>query len=103
LLQSLRDELEGLGPMHTSARDVAFEAYFAVKSGVVPAAAAAPKARPVESFRLDMEAVRQACGVEIGMFCNGEKAKPASLARCLRGHSHDLLQACSQSLSILGQ
>jgi hypothetical protein len=102
LLQRLRKELDSLDPLHTSAQDVAFEAYFTVKSGV-PAALAAAKPPRSKTAKLDVEAVRQACGVELGMFCNEEKAAPASLVSCLREHSHDLLDACRRVLSIPGE
>ena len=102
LLQRLRTELGSLDPLHTSAQDVSFGAYFTVKGGV-PAVSAAAAPRRSKAGQLDMEAVRQACGEEIGMFCNEEKAKPATLLRCLRGHPHDLLGACRQSLAIPGE
>jgi hypothetical protein len=96
LLQRLRQELETLEALHTSARDVSFSARFAVKSGA--AAAAEPDRSRKDKF--DLDTVRQACSVEIGMFCNAQQSKPAALLGCLRGHSHDLLGACRQSLSI---
>ncbi|MCX5794351.1 MAG: zinc-ribbon domain-containing protein [Elusimicrobia bacterium] len=99
LLQRLRQELKSLGPLHTSAQDVSFAAYFTVNSGA-PAVAAAAEPRRAKAAKRDWEALRQACAVEIGMFCNDEKAQPKSLESCLRGHSHDLLPACRQSLSI---
>ena len=99
LLQRLRRELEHLGSLHTSAQDVSFGAYCTVKSGVAVAAGS----RRFKTDKPDMEALLQACGGEIGMFCNEEKANPASLVRCLRGHSHDLLDACRQQMSMSSQ
>jgi hypothetical protein len=97
LLQRLRKELDSLDPLHTSAQDVSFAAYFTVKSGV-PAAPAAAEPRRSLPPKLDVEAVRKACSVEIGMFCNAEQDQPKKLAACLREHSKDLLGACRQSL-----
>ena len=98
LLQRLRKELQGLDPLHTSAQDVSFGAYFTVKSGV-PAAAAPQTAKP-SGLKPDAQAFRKACGVEIGMFCNAEQDQPKKLAACLRQHSRDLLAPCRQSLGV---
>jgi hypothetical protein len=96
LLQRLRRELETVDPLHTSAKDVSFTAHLAVKTG---APVAAEPARP-KSAKLDIDSVRQACGVEIGMFCNAQQSQPGALVGCLRGHAHDLLDACRQALAI---
>jgi len=93
LLQRLRKELDGLEALHTSAKEVSFTAVFSARGGAAAAA-------PAKKAGLDVEAVRQACGVEIGMFCNAQQGDAASLVRCLREHSHDLLDACRKGLSL---